>query len=50
MEREKIKLLVEIELDPIPGAMHTPESAVMIIDRILFNLLGPYKPRVYRDI
>jgi len=46
MDREKVTLIVELELDPIPGAFHTPESAQRIIQNALDQFVSAYKPQV----
>ena len=47
-DREVAHLEISIELDPVPGAMHTPESVEFIIQEILTNLMGHYHPQVTR--
>lgn len=40
----RIRLLVEVDLDPIPGAMHSPESAQRIVENALKNVIPHYNP------
>lgn len=42
----RITLLVDVELDPVPGAFHTPESAERNIQNILSRMIPHYKPTV----
>ena len=37
---------VKINLDPVPGAMHTPESVREIVQQILTNAIPHYDPQV----
>ena len=37
---------VVINLDPVPGAMHTPESVREIVQQILTNAIPHYDPQV----
>jgi hypothetical protein len=46
MDRIKVKLIVEVELDIIPGAFHTPESAQACVQAILTSRISHYNPRV----
>jgi len=46
MSRRKARLLVVVELDDIPGTMHTAESALQTTQNILFQRMGHYNPRV----
>lgn len=46
---ERITLKVGVNLDAVPGAFHTPESAEEFIQQILDNAIGHYKPRVYLE-
>ena len=39
-------LNVMVDLDPIPGAMHTPEGARAIVEAILLSRIGHYDPVV----
>lgn len=41
-----ITLTVEVRLDPIPGAMHTEQSARDIVQNILDHSIGHYNPIV----
>lgn len=47
MTREKVTMTVSVQLDPVPGAFHTPESARAIVEAILANQIGHYLPLVY---
>lgn len=47
MSRERVSFTVSIELDPIPGAMHTKESAKSAIEDIISSRMPSYNPRVY---
>lgn len=46
MERTRIKLAVYIDLDPVPGAFHSAESAKSIIHKMLVLQIGHYNPMV----
>lgn len=46
MERKTVKFTVSVELDPLPGAFHTEESARLWIEAILENILPHYNPQV----
>ena len=46
MKRKRIKLEVFVNLDLIPGAMHTKDSARDIVDTMLKQSLGHYSPAV----
>lgn len=46
MERTRIKLAVYIDLDPVPGAMHTAENAASVIQSMLNTAVGHYNPAV----
>ena len=46
MARERVMLNVMVDLDPIPGAMHTPEGARAIVEAILLSRIGHYDPVV----
>lgn len=41
---------VEITLDPVPGAFHTIESAVSIIQNILNETISDYHPKVSQTV
>lgn len=43
---ERIELSVLINLDPMPGAFHTPEQARQTIEATLLTRLGHYEPIV----
>lgn len=44
--RTKVTLTVEVELDPIPGAFSTPESAKEHIQYFLNDAISHYNPIV----
>jgi hypothetical protein len=46
MERTRIKLEVYVDLDPVPGAFHTKESAQNGIRTILNGAIPHYNPVV----
>lgn len=46
MARVRIKLEITVDLDPVPGAFHTEESARKIIAQILNDRIGHYNPLV----
>jgi hypothetical protein len=46
MQRKVATLTVTINLDPVPGTMHTEESAQEVIFSILNSQLGHYNPVV----
>lgn len=46
MARERITLSVQVDLDPIPGAFHTPEDARHAIGMILNDRIPHYHPSV----
>jgi hypothetical protein len=46
MDRTKVKLTIEVELDPIPGVFSTPESAEETLQDILENCIPHYNPTV----
>lgn len=46
MERTRIKLAVYIDLDPVPGTMHTAENARGVIQNMLNAGVGHYNPHV----
>jgi hypothetical protein len=46
MARTRIKLSVYVDLDDIPGAFHSAESAQNIVRNILRDTLGHYDPLV----
>ena len=48
MPRRKTVLLVQVDLDAVPGAFHTPESARVHIQNILSNAIPHYEPEVKR--
>jgi hypothetical protein len=46
VERKRINLVVEVDLDPMPGAFYTPESAQRILQNYLLQAIGHYNPVV----
>lgn len=46
MNRKRVALVVYVDLDPIPGALHTPESAQSYVSSTLKEFFGPYDPGV----
>ena len=46
MKRERIRLEVEVDLDPVPGTFHTKESARDTTARILMEMIPHYHPAV----
>jgi hypothetical protein len=46
MERTRIKLEVYLDLDPVPGAFHTKESAQHHVKTLLNGAIPHYNPRV----
>lgn len=48
MPRRKTVLVIQVDLDSVPGAFHTPESAKKNIQAILDNAIPHYEPRVER--
>lgn len=47
MDRTRIDLTLNVDLDPVPGAFHTPESAQEIIQAVLTAAMSQYNPVVY---
>lgn len=46
MDRERIMLSVMVDLDPVPGTFHTPESARDSVQAILLSSIPHYEPIV----
>lgn len=46
MERKRIRLIVEVDLDPVPGIMSTPVSAQSVIHSILSERISHYNPTI----
>lgn len=46
MERIRIKLEVEVDLDPLPGTFHTAESAREVVFSYLTYVIPHYHPEV----
>lgn len=46
MAAKRIKLEVEVDLDPVPGAFHTKERAELAVQYILKNAIPHYNPTV----
>jgi hypothetical protein len=51
MDRERFAMLVIVDLDPIPGAFHTPEDAKERVEAMLLSNIPHYSPVVipYED-
>lgn len=47
--RKRILIEVAIDLDPVPGAFHTEESARQVVEALLLQLLPHYKPEVLKQ-
>ena len=43
----RVRLVVYVDLDPIPGTFHTKESARDQVERILKETIGHYDPLVH---
>lgn len=48
MPNRKTVLLVQVDLDNVPGAFYNPESAKTYIQMILNNAIPHYDPQVKR--
>lgn len=48
MPTRKTVLLIQVDLDAVPGAFHTPESAKTHIQNILNGTIPHYDPQVRR--
>lgn len=48
MPRERIKIEIAVDLDPIPGAFHTKESAEDAVLAILLSRIPHYDPVVLK--
>lgn len=46
MERHRVTLIVDIDLDPVPGAFHELEDMRMRVERMLNEAVPWYKPEV----
>lgn len=42
----RVILEVSVNLDPVPGAMHTPQSVASSVALILHDRIGHYHPTV----
>jgi len=49
MARKRIKVVVELDLDYIPGEMYSRESARKTVQAILDRQLPHYDPAVHTD-
>lgn len=47
-KRTRIKLTVEVDLDPVPGVFHTAESARECVQSLLENGIPFYNPTVLK--
>ena len=45
LERRKAVILVEVELDQVPGAMHTAEDAAKHVEYCLDSMMKHYNPK-----
>lgn len=46
MERQTVNVMITVDLDPLPGAMHTGEDAAKRVEQILKDRFPHYNPRV----
>ena len=46
MKRERHTIIVEVDLDPVPGTFSTKESAEQCVQAILRESIGHYNPQV----
>jgi hypothetical protein len=46
MERERIQILIEVDLDPIPGWGNNPNDYVRLLERLLADRIPHYNPVV----
>lgn len=44
MKRKRITIEIDVDLDPVPGTFHTPESARDTVERILVERIPHYNP------
>lgn len=44
MERRRIQILVEVDLDPVPGSFHTGENTQEHIQHMLDGAIPHYNP------
>lgn len=44
MDRKRVAFIVYVDLDPIPGEMHSQESAQNIIRNVLVNAVSHLQP------
>ena len=49
MERDRIKIELAVDLDPIPGAFHTKEDAKEAVLAILLSRIPHYNPVILTD-
>lgn len=47
MSRRRTVMIIAIDLDDIPGDMHTAESARFIVRQTLMNSMPHYNPNVH---
>lgn len=45
--RRQARFIVFVDLDDVPGTMHTEESAEQIIRNVLHQRMGHYNPQVH---
>lgn len=46
-DRKRVALIVHVDLDPVPGTMHTHESAQEVVKNLLINSIPHYWPEVH---
>lgn len=46
MDRERIQILVEVDIDPIPGWGNDPQDYVTMLEKSLSDRIPHYNPRV----
>lgn len=44
--KKRVSFVVDVDLDPVPGTMHTPESAQAVIRNVLYQRMSHYNPVV----
>lgn len=47
LKRERIKLVVFVDLDPIPGAFYDKQNARKHVEAILRNCINHYNPKAF---
>lgn len=46
MDRERIQIIVEVDIDPIPGWGNDPQDYVKMLEKSLSDRIPHYNPRV----